>query len=340
MTKIELRKEVARTLDATMAKLNDVLTGHNVAELEPVLNRLGRGQQLPHWYEQLRAEGTLPNLDGKTIGSVIEMLLVSILETSTLRGKDIGELNINPARGVDIPDLDLGIKSPSENYCTSEPFFSAYERLLGNEHDLVVLLTDYQTAKKKPPLRVQLIKWKYLEGSEIADMNLCAIAKKHREWLLHESENLTKKVFKFLSYVNQSDWRARYIVKLIAHLENDAKIKELVINAAPNFAMRNDTATRRGRGLLPDSDLRQVLDILEVNPLSLGVVNAADDWVIETHKDFGRYPNDNEWERLKSGPLNGKIGMSFALQWRYNFGPLFRNEGEEGDPFEETAVED
>lgn len=84
------------------------------------------------------------------------MLLVALLETSTFRGMGVPPLGINPARGVDLPDIDLGIKSPSQNYCTSEPFFSAYERLLGSEHDMVVLLTDYQTAKKTPPLRMNL----------------------------------------------------------------------------------------------------------------------------------------------------------------------------------------
>ncbi len=28
--------------------------------------------------------------------------------------------------------------------------------------------------------------------------------------------------------------------------------------------------------------------------------------------------------RDKTGPLDGRIGMSFALQWRYNFGALFK----------------
>jgi hypothetical protein len=57
--------------------------------------------------------------------------------------------------------------------------------------------------------------------------------------------------------------------------------------------------------------------------LHLGVIDACDNWVVEVHKDFGRMPNDNEWQRLANGPLDGTIGMSFALQWRYNFGPLF-----------------
>jgi len=88
------------------------------------------------------------------------MLLIAVLETKTFRSVAIPPLRVNPARGVDLPDLDLGIKSPSENYCTSEPLFSAYERLNGSEYDALVLLTDYQDAKSKPPLKLQIIQWR------------------------------------------------------------------------------------------------------------------------------------------------------------------------------------
>ena len=70
--------------------------------------------------------------------------------------------------------------------------------------------------------------------------------------------------------------------------------------------------------------MSRIEDILQVSPHILGVINAADNWVIEIHKDFGRYPNDNEWERFMRSPLDGQIGMSYALQWRYNFGRIFR----------------
>jgi hypothetical protein len=53
------------------------------------------------------------------------------------------------------------------------------------------------------------------------------------------------------------------------------------------------------------------------------IINACNDWVVEYHKDFARLPNDNEWQRFLKSPLDGKIGMSFALQWRFNFGNLF-----------------
>ena len=152
LTKAELRNLLRERLDQIIVELNHVLQGVNLERLEPVLLRLGRGQTLPHWYEQLRDQHTLPNLDGKTVGSVIEMLFVAVLETVILQDIKIPQLRLNPARGVDIPDLDLGIKAPSQNYATSEPFLSAYERLLGSEYDALIVLTDYQKRKLHPPL--------------------------------------------------------------------------------------------------------------------------------------------------------------------------------------------
>ena len=147
-SKEELRHLVRDNLAAIIARVNAVLRGEKLDEIEAVLKRLGRGGQLPHWYEKLRSDKTLPNLDGKTIGSVVEMILVAALETGVLARSELPTLRINPARGVDLPELELSIKSPSKNYCTSEPFFSAYERLLGSEYDAIILLTDYQEAKK------------------------------------------------------------------------------------------------------------------------------------------------------------------------------------------------
>ncbi len=124
MTKSELREILRTNLNSAVSGVNSLLQGEDLDRVKPILERLGRNGQLPHWFEQLSESGTLPNLDGKTIGSVIEMLFVSVVEKDVLCKYDTEPLRINPASGVDIPDLDLGVKSPSENFCTSEPFFS------------------------------------------------------------------------------------------------------------------------------------------------------------------------------------------------------------------------
>ena len=238
-------------------------------------------------------------------------------------------MRINPARGVDLPELELSIKSPSKNYCTSEPFFSAYERLLGSEYDAIILLTDYQEAKKQPPLRLQILNAKYLAKSQIADENLSREAKAQRDWLLVKNESWAKKTLRFLAYVNQSDWRAKKLVLLLANIQNDLQIKAIIQSAEGEFNFKNAQRAKNDRPLLPDSDLDALKGILRIAPLHLGVIDAVDNWVVEMQKEFGRLPNENEWNRLLVSPLDGKITMSFALQWRFNFGKVFGSSVEE-----------
>jgi hypothetical protein len=323
MEKEELRAIVKDNLDTIVTDINDALSGKTIAQYEETLTRLGRGGLIPHWYEQLAKAQNLPNLDGKTVGSIIEMLLVAVIENKIFRDMGVPPLRINPARGVDLPDLNLGIKSPSENYCTSEPFFTAYERLMGNEYDAVILLTDYQTAKLTPPLKLQIIKWKYLSNTEIADSTTCNIAREHREWLLRTNETGAQKIFRFLAYVNQSDWRARHLLKLVANIQNDSEILKLIQLAREDYEQKNKALTKKDYPLIAEEEIEKIEQIQGITPLHLGVINAVDDWVVEVLKEAARMPNENEWNRLKEGPLNGQIGMSFALQWRYNFSRVF-----------------
>ena len=325
LTKAELRDLLQKRLEETMTELNHALQGLNLERLEPVLLHVGRDQTLPHWYQQLYDEQTLPNLDGKTVGSIIEMLFVAVLETVTFRDVEIPQLRLNPARGVDLPDLDLGIKAPSQNYDTSEPFLSAYERLLGSEYDALIMITDYQKRKLHPPLRLQVIQWHYFLNTELADFALTAIARKQRDWLLTQSEAWTQKIFRFLAYINQSDWRAKHLLRIIDAMQEENRIQRLVLEAEKDFKKKNDQRARKDKDAIPEHEIESLLSIAEVQPVTLGIVDAADNWVVENYKDFARLPNENEWGRLLTSPLNGQIGMSFALQWRYNFGRVFRD---------------
>jgi len=321
----DLRSEVKKSLPQIVEQLNKYLRGEKVDEIKHILEREGRGGKLPHWYELLNSGKSMPNLDGKTIGSVIEMTLIGVLEKHTLAKLDIPDLEINPAKGVDIPLLDLGVKSPSENFCTSEPFFSAYERLLGNESDAIILLTDYQTAKKnQPPVRIQIIKAAYMSGSEISDRNLGAIALKNRQRLFGENEALCKKMFQFLCHINQQDWRAKALLKLVDILyDGDDAINEKICELECQFNKKVSADCKKGIEPIPSDEFKKIEAIKESNTKVSAIINACSDWVIDNHKDFARLPNDNEWKRFLRSPLDGKIGLSFALQWRYNFGNLF-----------------
>jgi len=330
----ELRKEFRDNCDATIRRLNEVLAGKHLNSVEPVLKRIGRGGKTPHWFANLRQTQTLPNLDGKSIGSVVEMLLLAVLETHTFSKRKL-QLRINPARGTDLPDLDLGVKSPSTNYCTSEPFFSAYERLIGSKHDAVILLTDYQESKQKPPLKLRILDWKYLEKSEIADANLCKIGLKHRGHLVKENEVWAQKFFRFLAHINQSDWRAKQLLLIAQCINHSEQLVELIKKSPTRFKAHNAHLLAKDRTPLPDTELKAIEKIVTTKPLQLGVIDALDNWVIESLQEAARMPGAAEWKLLKEGPLNGKIGMSFALQWRFNFGRIFN-----GNAKDECALDE
>jgi len=328
LSKEELRALTVEHLDEIMERLNDGLSGVGLGELEKTITRLGRGGKLPHWFAGLKNDGRLPNFDGKTVGSILEMVFVAVLEQKIIGdlGKDIPPLKINPARGVDLPDLDLGIKSPSKNFYTSEPFFGAYERLYGSDFDALVLLTDYQDAKKKSRLTLQITDWKYLKKSEIADTKLCRLALKHRDWLLKDGDARVKRLFRFLAYVNQSDWRAKQILKFIEVMEDDSKVDSAVAASLKDFDRQNKRLEKTGMVLLEESERDAIAQVLLISPRSASVLDAADNWLADNLKDAARSASDFEWSRLRNSPLDGKIGMSFALQWRYNFSNIFKDE--------------
>lgn len=323
LTKEQLREILCKDLPNVVENINAALGGDSIANLEPSLARLGRGGKLPHWYEKLKTDHALPNMDGKTVGSVIEMLLVAVLDTHTFANRGVPPLKINPARGVDIPALDLGVKSPSENFCTSEPFFSAYERLLGTHNDVLLLLTNYQSKKKGESTELQIIKHAYLTTTQVADKNLCLIARTHRDWLVNKDESRAKRVLRFLAYVNQSDWRAKVILSLIAKIRDDDDIQQTVKDAEKKFAKMNKAKVKKDEVPLPDEELHAIKEILDIKPFHIGIIDAADNWVVETKKDAARAPSEDEWSRFLISPLDGRIGMSLALQWRYDFGPVF-----------------
>src|SRR5207302_915940 len=159
----------------------------------------------------------------------------------------------------------------------------------------LVLLTDYQTAKRITPLRLQIIKWRYLTKTQIADENLCALAKRHREWLADENESWLKKLVRFLAFVNQSDWRAKQLLRFVAALKSDRSITDLVAEARTDFEKQNRARLKKDVTPILDADLLAIEAIEKVRPIELGVIDAIDNWVVEIQKDLGRVPNDNEW---------------------------------------------
>ena len=220
-----------------------------------------------------------------------------------------------------MPDLDLGIKSPSENWCTSEPFSNADERLLGTEYDIIAVITDYQSRKERPPLRIQLIHHHYFRGHEVADKGLCKCARTIREKLLEFGDVSARKAFRFLAYAVQSEWICKKLLQLMCNIGNPDQLIGVVDKCIADFRKTNE----KRKVKLPEEG-RELLEALrQRRPLDQAIIDVADDWVVGRWKEAARLPNENEWQRLQRSRLDGKLGVSFALQWRYNFGVFFRN---------------
>ncbi|MBQ7252726.1 MAG: hypothetical protein IJS32_09030 [Kiritimatiellae bacterium] len=316
----EARATIAAQTKELVYSVNATLAGRNLTAIRPILRRIDSTGAEPHWFSELHDKHRLPNLDGKTVGSVIEKLTVCSLEKFIL--KDCMQLSVNPAKGIDIPELDLGIKSPSTNFCTSEPFFSAYDRLLGNESDALILLTNYQSAKNdKRNFNLHIIDARYLKGSEIADQKLCAVAKNVRKAFANDSAAL-QTLFRFIAYVNQGDWEANALLKLLEGDFSSGNVASIVDSVMEDGMKKNRKERHPDRMILQEV-FDRLLKVKECIPAGDAVVRAVDSWVVSNLADSARYPSPNELKRLMVSPLDGKIGMSFALQWRYNFSSVF-----------------
>ncbi len=110
--------------------------------------------------------------------------------------------------------------------------------------------------------------------------------------------------------------------------------------AETDFLKKNADRDRKAKIPMPDYELASLKGIGEIQPPILGIIDALDNWVIEAMKDFGRPPSDGEWSRFENSKLDGQIGMSFALQWRFNFSRTFTGqEIEVGDPVDALECE-
>lgn len=104
-------------------------------------------------------------------------------------------------------------------------------------------------------------------------------------------------------------------------------VEKLILESEQDFQAKNRMADKKDQPRIPDAELAALVGIRKLQPSHFAVIDAADNWVIDVLKDVARMPNQNEWQRLRDGPLDGVIGMSFALQWRFNFGRLFGVKG-------------
>lgn len=89
------------------------------------------------------------------------------------------------------------------------------------------------------------------------------------------------------------------------------------------FHNKNKRLEAKGQELIPSYHLESFKQITDIHPIHIGIFKAADDWVLETYQETARIPNENEWKRFLTMPLDGAISITPALQWRYNFRNVF-----------------
>ncbi len=316
---------ITSKLDVIQRRLNDALAGKNLRQLEAPIKRMNPGGALPAWFSQLAATRTLPNLDDRNAGGIIKKLLIGVLEKYVL--KDRQKLHLLPTGPVTIPELELGVKTPSENFCTIEPYFSAYERLTGTGYDTLVLQTSYQDAKqtvaKNRGLKVKIINVRYLKGSEIADLQLCAIAESLKR-VYADREDMLRRAINFLAYANPMDWESAHFIDLLQRLgAGDLDREDAFWRIRKEFMRKNRQHEKKGRMQIPPEQLEH-LECALTSPDN--VVLQAEAWAMRTLNEHWHAPSKAVWARILTQPLEGKIGMTFMLQWQYHFGTLFRPE--------------
>ena len=258
--------------------------------LQDAIARNSPNNTVPPWFNDLLREGGLRVTNGKSIGSIVEKVVAAVIEVylvPNIDGIEPFRVMLNPASGVDLPQIELGIKSPSENWDTSEPFFSPFERLTGNVHDCIVFLTNFQQVKDSLPYTLAMIDNMYLDGSELSDHVLTGHARRAREIIGVEDE--------------------RYIefCRFLCLMNKNRSEDQSVLNQFLQYFDAIEAGYR---------------NIISLESCELLLTN----WMNQFAGVFQQLtPTELERQRLESGPLTGHIGISFALQWRYNFRTTF-----------------
>ena len=294
-----VRNYIRQNLESLVANVNRAFSDTEyLATLAESISRNSVGNQVPSWYEELLRDEALSVTSPKSLGSVVEKVVAAIVELELvpdIDGVEPFEVRLNPAAGVDMPDIELGVKSPSTNYCTSEPFYSIWERLSGNLDDCIVLVTNFQEVKNDIPYTLRIINSEYLEGIELADTVLTEHARRAR-----------------------------------THLGID----ELIFwNFCRFLCLANKTTAQADKALIRMfSNLFDSLDQVSEGNDPIETAPNLEECEIELDEWMGTYappifrdiqPTEIQRQRIENGPLRGRISISFALQWRYAFRSTF-----------------
>ena len=258
--------------------------------------------------------GELDISDGKSIGTFIEKLLTVLL---SIKKKCV--FSGSAARGVDLPELNLGIKATSDRQPqSSEPFKNAYERIFGIENALLVFIYNGTAYTAEAEANLRCIQHYLLSETNVADKSLCASARSVRDLYNRKiiNEDVLKSVLRLLVLSDKSKKEFLDMCRFVHEMTSilSGKTKEV--------------------------DFR-FLDPAADNPtkyLSSTAVREGLDKAIRAYqKQFASFPFANDGlitkkqlQDFQDHPLDGKISISFALQWRFQFPLLSPNDSEEG----------
>ena len=259
--------------------MNEYLQGDMLDEISKQIIHLEPSGSLPEWWKELQSDGRPSKSDPKTLGTIIEKLLKSEIA----RRYNIS-ITGSSAAGVDIPELQINTKATSDRQPqSSEPFRSAYDRVLGSEFDTIVMIyngAEFVKPRSQVPLRI--ITSSFLDKTQVADEELCQVARDLQQ--LYRKGRIKK------------DVAERCVRAIVFSVKTSRLFKQF----------------------------REILRIGDVDNLPT-VLNALDQENVER----GSYSDQNdalctpeEWKKFLTAPLDGKVSVSFALQWRFQFRSL------------------
>jgi hypothetical protein len=242
--------------------------------------------------------------DGKSIGTFIEKLLTVLL---SIEKKCV--FSGSAAKGVDLPELNLGIKATSDRQPqSSEAFKSAYERIFGIENALLVFIYNGTAYSGEAEENLRCVQHYLLSETNVADRGLCGYARDVRELYREKiiGEDLLKSILRLLVVSDKSKKEFLGMARLIHEMAS------ILGGGTKGVQFRYLDASKA-------SDVMAYLTDTKVQHALAAAVDAY-----QAHFDSYPFANDGmidgeQFKVFQEHPLDGKISLSFALQWRFQF---------------------
>jgi len=267
-------QKIQSDFDEIRESLNKYLKGERLSEISSFIRNLENDNSLPDWFNEIKNTGRPKKEDPKSLGTMIEKLI-----KAELGNRYKWKITGSSAMGVDIPEISLNIKSTSNKQPqSSEPYRSAYDRILGSDFDIILAIYDGITFLNQKSSSLDILQLNYLTKSQVADMILCKMAKNLRQ--IYKEGKITEEI-------------AKIGLKCIVYGKKTHKSTTLLKNT------------------LSRQNLSDVTEIILITEKDL---------------DLNEYPlpTNGNWKQFLNSPLDGQIGISFALQWRYQFRRLLK----------------